>query len=157
MVFSHIGFPRKYWFTVYVYDCSFVHGLFTLHLLDDNSILIIKINKNFILWLKGFKISIIDSLPLSVIQQSLPLSKIHQSTCHYHYHINMSLSLSHQPVTVIVTTTCHCHYHINLLLIYHHQLVPYHSSTMYQNLYHIMHHHVPKHVLYHASTMYQNM
>jgi hypothetical protein len=70
VVFSRIGFPRKkYWCTVYVYDCSFVHGLFTLHLLDDNAILIIKINNTCILWLKGLKISITDSPPLSVIQQ----------------------------------------------------------------------------------------
>jgi hypothetical protein len=70
VVFSHIGFPHKqYQCTMYVYDCSFGHGLFTLCLLDDNDILIIKINNTFILWLKGLKIYIIDSPPLSVIQQ----------------------------------------------------------------------------------------
>jgi hypothetical protein len=70
MVFSRNGFPRKKNLcTMYVYDFSFVNGLFTLHLLDDNAILIIKINKTFILWLKGLKIFITDSPPLSVIQQ----------------------------------------------------------------------------------------
>jgi hypothetical protein len=48
---------------MYVYDCSFVYGLFTPHLLYDNSILIIKINNTCILWLKGLKISITDSPP----------------------------------------------------------------------------------------------
>ena len=51
------------------------HGLFTLQLLDDNVILIIKINNTFILWLKGLKISIIDSTLVSVIQQ-LVLEKV---------------------------------------------------------------------------------
>jgi hypothetical protein len=37
--------------------------------LNDNGILIIKINNTYILWLKGLKISITDSPPLSVIQQ----------------------------------------------------------------------------------------
>jgi hypothetical protein len=70
LIFSRIGFPcKKHLCTMYVYDCSFVHGLFTLHLLDDNSILILKINNNYIMWLKGLKISIIDSPPLSVIQR----------------------------------------------------------------------------------------
>jgi hypothetical protein len=47
-----------------VYDCSFVHGLFTLHLLDDNAILITKINNTCILWLKRIKnFSITDSPP----------------------------------------------------------------------------------------------
>jgi hypothetical protein len=68
--FSRIGFPRKkYWYIVYVYDCSCVHGLFTLHLLDDNDTLIIKINNTCIMWLKGLKISITNSPPLLVIQQ----------------------------------------------------------------------------------------
>jgi hypothetical protein len=31
-----------------------VHGLFTLHLFNDNGILIIKINNSYILCLKGF-------------------------------------------------------------------------------------------------------
>jgi hypothetical protein len=53
---------------MYVYDFSFVHGLFTLQLLDDNAILIIKINKTCILWLEGLKISITGSPPVLVIQ-----------------------------------------------------------------------------------------
>jgi len=43
MVFSHFGFPHKnigVLCTVYVYDCSFVHCLFTLQLLDNNATLI---------------------------------------------------------------------------------------------------------------------
>jgi hypothetical protein len=35
-----LGFHVKHWCTVYVYDCSFVHCLFTLQLLDDNATLI---------------------------------------------------------------------------------------------------------------------
>jgi hypothetical protein len=35
-----LGFHIKNWFTVYVYDFSFVHCLFTLQLLDDNVTLI---------------------------------------------------------------------------------------------------------------------
>jgi hypothetical protein len=35
-----LGFHVKYWCTVYVCDCSFVHYLFTLQLLDDNASLI---------------------------------------------------------------------------------------------------------------------
>ena len=35
-----LGFHVKHWCTVYVYDCSFVHCLFTLQLLDDNASLI---------------------------------------------------------------------------------------------------------------------
>ena len=56
-----LGFHVKQWCNVYVCDCLFIHCLFTLHLLDDNVILIININ-NYILWLKGLKISITDSL-----------------------------------------------------------------------------------------------
>jgi hypothetical protein len=46
-----------------------VYGLFTLHLLDDDVILIININNTYILFLNGLKIFITDSPPLSVIQQ----------------------------------------------------------------------------------------
>ena len=35
-----LGFHIKHWCTVYVYDCSFVHCLLTLKLLDDNATLI---------------------------------------------------------------------------------------------------------------------
>jgi hypothetical protein len=35
-----LGFHVKHWCIVYVYDCSFVHFLFTLRLLDDTSTLI---------------------------------------------------------------------------------------------------------------------
>jgi hypothetical protein len=35
-----LGFHVKHWCTVYVCDCSFVHCLFTLQLLDDNATLI---------------------------------------------------------------------------------------------------------------------
>jgi hypothetical protein len=35
-----LGFHVKQWCIVYVYDCSFVHFLFTLQVLDDNATLI---------------------------------------------------------------------------------------------------------------------
>jgi len=35
-----LGFDVKHWCTVYVYDCSFFHFLFTLQLFDDNATLI---------------------------------------------------------------------------------------------------------------------
>jgi hypothetical protein len=38
--FPALGFHVKHWCTMYVYDCSFVHCLFTLYLLDDNATLI---------------------------------------------------------------------------------------------------------------------
>jgi hypothetical protein len=36
----NLGFHVKHWCTVYVYDCSFVHCLFTLQLLNNNASLI---------------------------------------------------------------------------------------------------------------------
>jgi hypothetical protein len=38
--FPSLGFHVKHWCTVYVYDCSFFHFLFTLQLLYDNATLI---------------------------------------------------------------------------------------------------------------------
>jgi hypothetical protein len=67
MILSCIGFPRKNIGVLCM--CMIVHGVFTLHLLNDNGILMIKINNTYILWLKGLKISISDSPPLSVIQK----------------------------------------------------------------------------------------
>jgi hypothetical protein len=107
VVFSRIGFPRKkYWCTVYVYDCLFVHGLFTLQLLDDNLILIIKINNTCILWLKGLKIFITDSPRLLEID----LISIKTTSCGLKY-LNIYLTLFPN-LTILILMNIESNYYI---------------------------------------------